>query len=63
MFLVYAAWAVMIVFGIVAILTSMLRKDRKHGWVPTRAGGMIGGIALILFITAGIWLMLRSLFS
>ena len=63
MFLAYAAMALLIVFGIVAIFTSIFDRSGKHDWVPTRAGGIIGGIALMLSILAGIWLTLRNLFS
>lgn len=61
MFLVYAAMALFIVFGIVAIFTAMIHRDGKHDWIPTRTGGIIGGTALILFILVGVWLALRSL--
>ena len=63
MFLLYAAVALVIVFGIVALFTAMIRRDGKHDWIPTRAGGIIGGSALILFILAGVWLAIRSLLT
>ena len=63
MFPLYAAWVLIIVFGIVAIFTAMIHRDGKHDWIPTRAGGIIGGSALVLFILAGIWLALRNLIS
>jgi uncharacterized membrane protein len=62
MFLAYAAMALVIVFGIVAMFSATFHKDRKHEWIPTRIGGIIAGIAMILFILAGIWIAIRSLF-
>jgi hypothetical protein len=63
MLLAYATMALFIIFGIVGIFTSMFNRSGKHDWVPTRAGGIIGGAALILAIITGIWLELRSLFQ
>jgi uncharacterized membrane protein YccF (DUF307 family) len=60
MFLAYAGFALIILFGITAIFTSIIHKDGKHDWVPTRTGGIMGGIALILFLLAGIWLAVQS---
>jgi len=56
MFLAYATIALFIIFGVVAIFTSMLDRRGKHDWVPTGAGGMIGEAVLVLFIVTGIWL-------
>jgi hypothetical protein len=61
MILAYLAMAIFIVFGIIAILTSILDKTGKHDWVPTKLGGIIGGIALILFLLAGVWLLIMNL--
>jgi hypothetical protein len=61
MFIAYAGMALFIVFGIYAIFTSMRHKDGKHDWVPTRTGAIIGGLAIILFVIAGLWALLQSL--
>ena len=61
MFLVYAALALFIVFGVYAIFTSMIRRDKKHEWVPTTAGGIIGTIAVLLFLIGAIWVTLQNL--
>ncbi len=61
MLLAYAAMAIFVLFGIYSIVSAFRHKDGKHDWIPTRTGGMIGAIALILCILAGFWLVLKSL--
>jgi hypothetical protein len=60
MFLAYAGMAVMILFGVVAIFTSIFRWDGKRDWMPTRTGTIIYIAALILLVLAGVWATLRK---
>lgn len=61
MFLAYAGMAVVVLFGIVAIFSSMFHRRGEHDWIPTRPGVVIYAGALLLLILAGIWAAIRDL--